>query len=130
MAGSLIWVLAAALYVSSENDRQVERLGRWAAAIEAVINADPMIRSSAKDLRAQLGDEEFIAAAPHAYPNVDLRETMQGYEQDIARHPIHKDLVSLFLLWALVPPLVLYGLGLLIEAIAAALRRRRSTPNP
>ncbi len=130
MAASLVWVLAAALYVSSENDRQVERLGRWAAAIEAVINADPMVRISAKDLRAQLGDEEFIAAAPHAYPNVDLRETMRGYEQEMARHPINKDLVSTFLLWALIPPLVLYGVGLLVDAILALLRRRRSTTSP
>ncbi len=130
MVGSLIWVLAAALYVSSENDRQVERLGRWAAAIEAIINADPMVRISAKDLRAQLGDEQFIAAAPHAYPNVDLRDTMREYEQDMSRHPIHKDLVSTFLLWALLPPLALYILGVLADAIARLLRRRRSTPSP
>lgn len=127
LAACLIWVLAVALYVSGENDRQVERLGRWAAAIESVINADPAVRLSAKELRAKLGDEEFIAAAPAAYPHVDLRETMRGYQQEVARHPIHEDLLGAFLLWALAPPLVLYGLGVVAEAIAALLRRRRST---
>lgn len=130
MAGSLVWVLAAALYLSSEHDRQVERLGRWATAVEAVINADPMVRLSAKDLRAKLGDEEFIAAAPKAYPNIDFRDTLKRYEREMAEHPVRRDPIATFLLWAVVPPIVLYVLGMLAEAIAALLRRRRSTPQP
>jgi hypothetical protein len=88
------------------------------------------VRLSAKELRAKLGDEQFIAAAPAAYPHVDLRETMRGYQQEVARHPIQEHLVGTFLFWALVPPLVLYGVGVVAEVIAALLRRRRSTTNP
>ena len=130
MAGSLVWILVAALYLSSEHDRQVERLGRWAAAVEAVINADPMVRLSAKELRAKLGDEDFIAAAPKAYPNIDFRDTLKRYEREMAQHPVRRSLIATFLLWALVPPLVLYALGLLVDAIAFLLRRRRSTTHP
>src|SRR5690349_13732604 len=127
MVASLVWIVAVALYASKENDRQAERLNRWAAAVEAVINADPMVRTSAKELRTKLGDEQFIAAAPAAYPQVDLRETLRGYTDEMSRHPVHKHLLATLATWALGPPLCAYGLGVLAEGLIPVLRRRLAT---
>src|SRR5689334_12924186 len=124
MVASLVWVAAAAFYASSLHDRDVQRLKRWADTIEADINADPMVRMNAQQLRARVGDEAFIAAAARAYPHIDLRQTMHSYHQDMAAHPLSRNPLATFAIWGLVPPLVLFIAGLLMDALLAFLRRR------
>ena len=126
---SLVWVATAAFYASHVHDVEAQRLHLWADAIEGVINGDPMVAVSAKELRSKVGDEEFIGAAAAAYPQVDLRSVMRRYQQDMADHPPHEHLVATFALWALVPPLALGLLAFLAEwttkLVRLSARRRR-----
>jgi hypothetical protein len=125
IVAAVLWVAAVALYAIWTRGIEVERLRFWADSIEWTINADPMVEVSAKELRASLGDEQFIATAPAAYPRVNLKETMQRYEADLARRPrgMHDGLT--FIAWALVPPTLLYLLTLLAMRLRAVLRPTR-----
>ena len=123
MLASLIWVAAVAFYASREHDRDMLRLNLWADAVEGIIDGHPMLPVSAKGLRAKLGDERFIAEAAHAYPQVDLRETLRRYGEDIAGHPFHKHPLGAFATRGLIPPGVLYLLGALADWLGT-LRRR------
>jgi len=126
---SLVWVASAAFYASHVHDVEMQRVHLWADAIEGVINGDPMVAVSAKELRGKVGDEAFIGAAATAYPQVDLRGVMRRYQQDMADHPPHEHLVATFALWALVPPLALGFLAFVAEwtmkLVRLSARRRR-----
>lgn len=103
---------------------QDDRVRYWADSIEGTINGDPMVPKSAKELRSKVGDEAFIAAAPAAYPQVDLREMTRRYEADMAKRP-RFDLRSA-VAFALLPPLVLYIFGWARAWIARRFQPRRS----
>ena len=125
IVASVVWVAAVALYAIWNHGMEVERLRFWADTVEWTINADPMVEVSAKELRASLGDEQFIATAPAAYPRVNLKEAMQRYEADAVRHPRRKADAISFVAWALVPPALLYLLAMLFLRIREALRTAR-----
>ncbi len=117
-----MWMAAVALYAIWHEATEVDRLRLWADSIEWSINADPLTKKNATELRAKLGDEKFIGAAQAAYPDVDLRDTMRRYESDRASRPRYEHPVLTFALWALLPPVLLCAGGL---AIAWARRNKR-----
>lgn len=120
---AVAWVAAVAFYAFREHQAVTERLRFWADSIEWIINADPMVEVSAKELRAKLGDEKFIAVAETAYPKVNLRATMRRYEAEVASQPLFEHAAMVLVLWALVPPLLAYGLAWLLSS---AIRFRRA----
>jgi hypothetical protein len=122
IVAAVLWVAAVALYAIWTHGIEVERLRFWADSVEWTINADPTVQVSAKELRASLGDERFIAAAPATYPRVNLKEAMQRYEADLARRPHRMHDAMSIVAWALVPPALLYLLALLAMRVRAVLR--------
>src|ERR1051325_6716236 len=108
---TLVWVAGVALSFFWQHKLEAQRLGYWAESIEWIINADPSVPASAKELRATLGNEKFIAVAPVAYPRVDLREIMRRYESDRANRTRYERPVVAFVLWALTPPALVYVLS-------------------
>ena len=108
-----LWVAAVALYAIWHEGTEVDRLRFWADSIEWAINADPLVRKNATELRSKLGDEQFIAAAPTVYPDVDLHETLERYQADRAVHQRFDRPLIAFAFWAVVPPMFFYGLGLI-----------------
>jgi hypothetical protein len=125
-----LWVAAVSFYASRQHDRDVQRLAFWADSIEWLINADPMVPISAKEMRAKVGDEAFIAAAASAYPKVELRQTLRRYEEDMARRARSEHPVLAFLLWMLVPPVLLYALGLGAARLGLLPERLREPGRP
>ncbi len=123
LATSILWITAVAYVALWQYQTQDDRVRYWADSIEGTINGDPMVPRSAKELRARLGDEKFIAAAPAAYPQVDLRALMRRYEADMATRRHFDFRLSLAL--ALLPPLLLYVFGVAYIRVA---RRFRSLP--
>jgi len=121
---SLVWVAGAAHYGLWQHNTEAQRLSHWADTVEWVINADASVPVSAKELRSKLGDEQFIVAAAAAYPRVDLRETIRRYERDRVNRPRYEHPVVALVSWALIPPALLYGLGMMVGWISS-LRRRR-----
>ncbi len=121
---SLTWVVGLGVGTFWSHEAEREWLNYWADSIEWVVNADPTVPVSAKQVRAKLGDEAFIAAAPSLYPQVNLQETLRRYEADKANRPPHEHVNASFVLWALVPPVGLYGLGIVVGWIAGVLIRR------
>jgi hypothetical protein len=127
---SLLWVAAVSFYASRQHDRDVQHLAFWADSIEWLINADPMVPISAKEMRAKVGDEAFIAAAASAYPKVELRQTLRRYEEDMARRARSEHPVLAFVLWMLVPPVLLYALGLGAARLGLLPERLREPGRP
>lgn len=111
VVASLAWIAAVALYAAWQHDKQTERLRYWADSVEWTIDADPTVQTNAVELRTRLGDEKFIAAAAAAYPRVDLRDTLQRCQIDLARHPLRRQNAFILVLWSLAPPALLYFLG-------------------
>lgn len=111
VVASLAWIAAVALYAAWQHDQQTERLHYWADSVEWTIDADPTVQTNAVQLRTRLGDEKFIAAAAAAYPQVDLRDTLQRCRIDMARHPLRRQNALILALWALAPPALLYFLA-------------------
>ena len=111
VVASLVWIAAVGLYAAWQHDKQIERLRYWADSVEWTIDADPTVETSAVELRTRLGDEKFIAAAPAAYPRVDLRDTLQRCRVDMAKHPLHRQNAFMLVLWSLGPPAFLYFVG-------------------
>ena len=124
---SAVWIAAVAFYAIWRHASDMERLRFWADSVEWSINADPMLDVSAKELRAKLGDEQFIAQAAAAYPRVDLRETLQRVEADQAKHPHRRYNGLKLFLWALAPPFALYLLGFATLSLGAATSWSRSS---
>ena len=123
VVASVVWVAAVALYGFREHQATVERLRFWADSIEWIINADPMVEVSAKELRGKLGDEQFIAVAETAYPKVNLGTAMRRYETEMAAQPRYPHPAVLFVFWALIPPVSVYAIGRLLSS---AIRFRRA----
>lgn len=121
---SLAWVAGVTLYAISQHQIEVQRLNFWADSIEWIINANPGVPVSAKELRSKLGDEKFIAAAPAAYPRADLRETMRHYYQESTTRERNEHPVAAFVLWVLIPPALLYAFGIVVTLISSPLRKR------
>jgi hypothetical protein len=127
---TVIWIAGAAFFAIWHEGTEADRLRFWADAIEMAINSDPTITRNATALRSKLGDEQFIAAAPLAYPEVDLRETLLRYAADRAgRSRIVHPTVEL-ILWALIPPPLLYALGLLFSQLPGVLKRWLAKGSP
>ena len=123
LLASLLWVAGATLYGFWQHNTEAQRLSHWADTIEWIINADANVPVSAKELRSKLGDEQFIAAAAAAYPRVDLRDAIRRYERDRVNRPRYENPVVAFVSWALIPPALLYGLGIIIGWISSLLLR-------
>lgn len=121
---SVVWISGAAYIALWQYQTQDDRVRYWADSIEGTINGDPMIPKSAKELRSKVGDEQFIAAAPAAYPQVDLRDMMRRYEADMARRPRFNLRRAVAL--ALLPPLVLYIFGSTLAWITRRFQPRGS----
>ena len=125
-----IWMAAVALFAIWHEATEVDRLRVWADSIEWSINADPLTKNNAMELRAKLGDEKFIAAAQAAYPWVDLRDTMRRYARDRASRPRFEHPELTFVLWALIPPAFFY-VGLIVVYARRAKRwRHRDSSQP
>ena len=116
---TLIWIVALGVDTFKSHQAEAEWLNYWADSFEWVINADPMVPVSAKEVRAMLGDEKFIASAARLYPKVNLQETLRRYESAKLTRPYHEHVGRWFVLWALVPPLVLYGVGIVVGWVVA-----------
>jgi hypothetical protein len=109
-----MWIAAVALYAIWHEATEVDRLRLWADSVEWSINADPLTKKNATELRAKLGDEKFLAAAAAAYPDVDLRDTLHRYESERASRPRYEHPILTFAFWALIPPAFLYAGGVLL----------------
>lgn len=120
----MVWISGVAYVALWQYQTQDDRLRYWADSIEGTINGDPMVPRSAKELRSKIGDEAFIAAAPAAYPQVDLRDMMRRYRADMGRHRRFDFRGAAAL--ALLPPLVLYVIGLALAWIARRFQVRGS----
>jgi hypothetical protein len=123
VVASVMWIAAVAFFAIWHEGMETDRLRFWADSVEWTINADPLVRMNAAELRYKLGDEQFIAAAADSYPDVDLRDTLRRYEVERASHPRYEHPAIAFVLWALVPPALLYALGLIFVSLRTALRR-------
>jgi hypothetical protein len=130
IVATVLWVAGMAFFAIWHEGTESDRLRFWADAIEMAINSDPTITRNATELRSKLGDEQFIAAAPLQYPEVDLRDTLLRYEAERAGRSrlLHPTLELIF--WMLIPPLVLYALGLLVSSMPTVLRRFRAGRSP
>jgi hypothetical protein len=127
IVASVAWVAGVGLFALQQYQLAAERLRFWADSVEWLINADPMVPVSAKELRGQIGDEKFIAEAPKAYPKGNVQEMVRRYEADRAAHPSGYARPGVpFVLAALVPPLVIYGLLAAVNFLLASRARRRS----
>jgi len=122
---AVMWVAAVAFFAIWHEGTETDRLRFWADTVEWSINADPLVTKNAAELRAKLGDEQFIAAAADSYPDVDLRETLHRYETERAGHPRYEHPLLAIVLWALLPPFMLYAVGLAFFSLRDALRRSR-----
>ena len=127
LQAALVWVAGVALSFFWQHRMEAQRLNFWAESIEWIINADPSVPVSAKELRGKLGNEKFIEVAALAYPRVDLREILRRYESDRGTRTRYERPVVAFVLWALTPPASLYVFGMLVSAIASRLRRPKSS---
>jgi hypothetical protein len=127
IVASAVWVATVAFYAIWQHGSEAERLRFWADSIEWSINSDPNVEGNAKELRTRLGDERFIAQAAAAYPRIDLRETLRRYEADRASRPRYRHDALAFALSAVVPPSILYLLGLGVLWLRAASSSSRSS---
>ena len=127
IVASAVWVAAVAFYAIWQHGSEAERLRFWADSVEWSINSDPNVEGNAKELRIQLGDEEFVARAAAAYPRIDLRETLRRYEADRASRPRYRHDALTLVLSAVVPPGMLYLLGLAALTLWPATSSSRSS---
>jgi hypothetical protein len=127
---SVVWVAGVAFFAIWHEGTEADRLRFWADAIEMAINSDPFTTRNATELRSKLGDEQFIAAAPLAYPDVDLRDTLLRYAAERSgRSRVVHPTVEL-IVWAIVPPALLYALGLLFSSLPALWKRWLAKGSP
>jgi hypothetical protein len=127
IVASVAWIAGVGLFALKQHQLAADRLRFWADSVEWIINADPMVPISAKELRGQLGDEKFITEAPKAYPKVNLQEIVRRYEADRAAHASSYASPGVpFVLAALLPPVLAYGVLAAVRFIGASRARRRS----
>lgn len=123
---SLAWVVGVAVDAHNRAELAEERLRLWADQVEYLINADPMVETSAKKLRSEVGDEQFIVEAPKAYPNVNLAPVVQRYDAEKAASGGSEEIrAGRVIALALAPPATAYAFARFAMPLLVALRRRR-----
>ena len=77
----------------------------------------------AQDLRLMLSDEEFINTVPRRFPAIDFSNTLDLYKSDRSDLPRQQfGWAFMILLIAVVPPALLYGLGLVVAWVKAGFK--------
>jgi hypothetical protein len=128
---TVLWVIGQALYWPQHFPTDASNLKFWADSMAFHIKYEKYPNLSdeaaavkaASDMRAKLGDEQFIEYIAANFRTDSVASTTKLYRSNQIGWWKHQaDFVLFVALFALVPPALLYGLGLLVSWVRAGFR--------
>jgi hypothetical protein len=123
-----LWVFWFAAFIAKHFPTEQKQLAFWAQSMafsaiyenpdKTLVEKGLVSVDRVRALHANLGDKQYIEAAPKLYPKVNFSETLARYESSMAGLTKHQaETLAGWLLIMILPPLALYLAGLIVAWI-------------